>query len=187
MIQDESISTVYNINWSGQNAYQEYLARNKSFNYDYFTRIDISKGASQGDYQSDLTIYNIRQKSAPEVENTQFKPTIPDVTVPEKIGTFNSNNNFYIRETQGSEPRCTAYVNAAAINTLGKATDTPITTAKTIMQADRPSLSDEELSKTQGSTIANFLNIINSKYNMGVTIENRALSFNEVKKKLMMV
>ncbi|ATC61283.1 C47 family peptidase [Lactococcus raffinolactis] len=184
VIRDESISTVYNINWSGQNAYQEYLARNKSFNYDYFTRIDISKGASQGDYQSDLTIYNIRQKSAPEVENTQFKPIIPDVTVPEKTGTFNSNNNFYIRETQGSEPWCAAYVNAAAINTLGKATDTPITTAKTIMQADCPDLSDEELSKTQGSTIENFVNIINSKYNMGVTVEDRALSFDEVKKEI---
>ena len=97
---------------------------------------------------------------------------------------INSNNNFYIRETQGSEPWCAAYVNAAAINTLGKATDTPITTAKTIMQADCPDLSDEELSKTQGSTIENFVNIINSKYNMGVTVEDRALSFDEVKKEI---
>lgn len=184
VMQDESISIVYNINWNGQNAFQEYVARNKAFNYDIFTRIDISKEVSQGDYQSDLTIYNIRQKSVPEVDNTQFKPTIPNVTAPEKTATFNSNNNFYISETQGQEPWCTAYVNAAAINTFRKATDTPITTAKSIMQADRPSLSDEELSKTQGSTIANFLDIINSKYNMGVTVEDRALSFDEVKKEI---
>ena len=52
------------------------------------------------------------------------------------------------------------------------------------MQADCPDLSDEELSKTQGSTIENFVNIINSKYNMGVTVEDRALSFDEVKKEI---
>jgi hypothetical protein len=78
-------------------------------------------------------------------------------------------------------------VNAAAINTFRKATDAPITTAKKIMQADRPDLSDEELSTIQGSTIENFVNIINSKYNIGVTVEERALSFDEVKKKLMQV
>ncbi|GAB2023029.1 hypothetical protein RyT2_21030 [Pseudolactococcus yaeyamensis] len=184
VIQDQGLSIFYNINWNGQNAYQEYLARNKAFEYNNFKRVDLHDAEVQGDYQSDLTIYNIRQKSAPEVDNTQFKPTIPNITAPEKTATFNSSNNFQIRETQCSEPWCAAYVNAAAINTLGKAIDTPITTAKKIMQADRPDLSDEELSKTQGSTIENFVNIINSKYNMGVTVEDRALSFDEVKKEI---
>ena len=185
MLQDENISTVYKINWGGQDAYQTYLKRNKAFDYDNFMRVDISKGETQGDYQSDLTIYNIRQKSAPEVSNTQFKPTNPAVVnPPEKTANFNSSNNFYIRETQSSEPWCAAYVNAAAINTFRKATDAPITTAKKIMQADRPDLSDEELSKIQGSTIENFVNIINSKYNIGVTVEERALSFDEVKKEI---
>ena len=185
MLQDENISTVYKINWGGQDAYQTYLKRNKAFDYDNFMRVDISKGETQGDYQSDLTIYNIRQKSAPEVSNTQFKPTNPAVVnPPEKTANFNSSNNFYIRETQSSEPWCAAYVNAAAINTFRKATDAPITTAKKIMQADRPDLSDEELSTIQGSTIENFVNIINSKYNIGVTVEERALSFDEVKKEI---
>ena len=184
VIQDESISTVYNINWSGQNAYQEYLARNKSFNYDYFTRIDISKGASQGDYQSDLTIYNIRQKSAPEVENTQFKPTIPNVTVPEKTATFNSSNNFQIRETQGSEPWCASYVEAAAINAFRKATDTPITSAKALMQLKQPGISDEELLKLNGGSIGDSVRVIKEKYNVGVTVEERALNFSEVKKEI---
>ena len=184
VIQDESISTVYNINWSGQNAYQEYLARNKSFNYDYFTRIDISKGASQGDYQSDLTIYNIRQKSAPEVENTQFKPTIPNVTVPEKTATFNSSNNFQIRETQGSEPWCASYVEAAAINAFRKATDTPITSAKALMQLKQPGVSDEELLKLNGGSIGDSVRVIKEKYNVGVTVEERALNFSEVKKEI---
>lgn len=185
MLQDENISTVYKINWGGQDAYQTYLKRNKAFDYDNFMRVDISKGETQGDYQSDLTIYNIRQKSAPEGDNTQFKPTNPAVVnPPEKTANFNSSNNFYIRETQSSEPWCAAYVNAAAINTFRKATDAPITTAKKIMQADRPDLSDEELSTIQGSTIENFVNIINSKYNIGVTVEERALSFDEVKKEI---
>lgn len=43
MLQDENISTVYKINWGGQDAYQTYLKRNKAFDYDNFMRVDISK------------------------------------------------------------------------------------------------------------------------------------------------
>jgi hypothetical protein len=180
----EYISTAYTINWYAQNAYQKYLERNKAYDYDNFLRMDDKNAVNQGEYQSDTTIYNIRQKSSPETNNPQFTPTVSKVTAPEQIAKYSTNTNFEVREQQGQEPWCAAYVDAAAINTFKKATDTSIITAKMIKQAEYPNLSDEELSKKGGGTVENAVKLLKSKYNIGVTVESRALSFDEVKKEI---
>ena len=184
IIQHEAIMPQYTINWSSPNAYQTYLAKNKNFNYDTFSAMDNAIPKNLGIYMPSLTIYNIRQKSGPENESPQFTPTKPNIQAPVKTATYNTNNNFGIRETQGQEPWCSSYVEAAAINAFRKATDVPITSAKTLMQLNRPGLSDDELKSVSGTTIADNAKKIKDNYNIGVTIEERALSFNEVKREV---
>lgn len=184
IIQSEGVGPQYSINWSSPNAYQTYVAKNKAFNYDFFSVMDNSVPKDLGKYMPSLTIYNIRQKSGPENESPQFASTKPNVQAPVKTATYNTNNNFGIRETQGQEPWCSSYVEAAAINTFRKATDVPITSAQTLMQLKRPGVSDNELKTLYGGLISNDVKILKDKYNIGVTIENRALSFQEVKREV---
>ncbi|WP_314087282.1 C47 family peptidase [Lactococcus chungangensis] len=106
------------------------------------------------------------------------------MTAPQKTAKYNSNNNFDIRETQGEEPWCSSYVQSAAINTFRKAIDTPVTSAQTLMKLKRPGVSDEELKTLGGGLISNDVKILKDKYNIGVTIEDRALNFSEVKKEI---
>ena len=184
IIQSEGVGPQYSINWSSPNAYQTYVAKNKAFNYDFFSVMDNSVPKDLGKYMPSLTIYNIRQKSGPENDSPQFTPTRPNIQAPVKTATYNTNNNFGIRETQGQEPWCSSYVEAAAINAFRKATDVPITSAQTLMRLNRPGLSDDELKSVSGTTIADNAKKIKDNYNIGVTIEERALSFNEVKKEI---
>ena len=146
--------------------------------------MDNSVPKDLGEYMPSLTIYNIRQKSGPENDSPQFTPTRPNIQAPVKTATYNTNNNFGIRETQGQEPWCSSYVEAAAINAFRKATDVPITSAQTLMRLNRPGLSDDELKSVSGTTIADNAKKIKDNYNIGVTIEERALSFNEVKNEI---
>nr|WP_245403355.1 C47 family peptidase [Lactococcus paracarnosus] len=169
------------VNWSSPNAYQTYLSKSKNFNYDFFSTTDNAIRKDLGRYLPSLTIYNIRQKSEPENASPQFKPTTPSVTPPVKTATYNTNNNFGIRETQNQEPWCSSYVEAAAVNAFRKATDVPVTSAQILMKLNRPGLSDDELKKVSGTTIADNAKKIKDNYNIGVTIVDRALSFSEVK------
>ncbi|MGX7048588.1 C47 family peptidase [Pseudolactococcus piscium] len=181
IIKSEFTGPEYSINWSSPNAYQTYIAKSKNFNYDLFFTMDSSIPREIGKYLPSLTIYNIRQKSEPENASPQFKPTTPNVTAPVKTATYNTNNNFGIRETQNQEPWCSSYVEAAAVNAFRKATDVPVTSAQILMKLNRPGLSDDELKKVSGTTIEDNAKKIKDNYNIGVTIVDRALSFSEVK------
>lgn len=52
------------------------------------------------------------------------------------------------------------------------------------MKLKRPGVSDEELKTLGGGLISNDVKILKDKYNIGVTIEDRALNFSEVKKEI---
>lgn len=52
------------------------------------------------------------------------------------------------------------------------------------MQLKQPGVSDEELLKLNGGSIGDSVRVIKEKYNVGVTVEERALNFSEVKKEI---
>ncbi|WP_339014152.1 C47 family peptidase [Lactococcus garvieae] len=168
----------------------------QTFNYSTVKRV-VNDPFSKTDYEEDKTIYNIRLKGTPDESGIT---TEPDVSVetqdPETIdepttnATYNQAPDFNIRETQGQQPWCTAFVNAGAVNTIGKAPMTEdedkgaITSAKKIMQLDRPGISDEELETLPGTTVGNLLDVIKENYGVTADFEERTLSFAEVKKEI---
>lgn len=138
-----------------------------------------------------MTLYNIRLKGTPNDSGITTPPTSSVVTPPINSNikpTTNANytqsKDFKIRETQHQEPWCTEYVAASAINTISHAGTTPVTSAKDIMKLDRPGIPDEELVQLPGTTIARILQVIKEKYNTTVDVENKTLSFAEVKKEI---
>lgn len=100
------------------------------------------------------------------------------------MANYISNPYFGVREIQSTEPWCTAYVQAAALNTLYQATDTPSFTAESLMRAYQPMLTDEELKKSSPGAVENVVKVLKEQYNIGVIVENRALSFEEVKSEI---
>lgn len=168
----------------------------KKFQYTNVKRV-VSDPFSKTDYEEEKTIYNIRLKGIPDESGITSKPDESVETPPVESHVtppINANyiqaEDFNIRETQGQQPWCTSYVAAGAVNTTSKAPMTDeeekgaITTAKKIMQLDRPGVSDEELQNLPGTTIDHMLEVIQKNYQTTATVEARPLSFAEVKKEI---
>lgn len=168
----------------------------QTFKYTTVKRV-VSDPFSKTDYEEDKTIYNIRLKGTPDESGIVNKPDESVVTPPTESNvtpTTNANyiqaEYFNIRETQNQEPWCSDYVNAGAINTIYKApldnseTKGAITTAKKLMQLDRPGVPDEELVTLPGTTVAHALEVMQENYNVTADFEMRTLSFAEVKKEI---
>lgn len=146
-------------------------------------------GTNGGTYSENTTIYNIRAKGLPDSKEVTKAPT-STVTTPTQVSnvkpavnaSYVFNPNFQIRETQGQQPWCSEYVNAAAVNTVNKTIpySSPIT-AQAIMQADLPKLSSAVLAQTPGDSIQNIFKIMASKYGVTADVINRPLTFAEVK------
>ncbi len=175
-------------------AQQQQLAQ--TFKYTVVKRT-VNDPFSKTDYEEDKTIYNIRLKGTPDESGITSKPDESVETPPEESHVAPPTNANYIqpeyfniRETQGQEPWCSDYVNAGAINTIYKApldateTKGAITTAKKLMQLDRPGVPDEELVTLPGTTVAHALEVMQKNYNVTADFEMRTLSFAEVKKEI---
>lgn len=169
-------------------AQQQKLA--KEFKYTNVKRV-VSDPFSKTDYEEDKTIYNIRLKGTPDESGITIKPDesveteIPEITdEPTTNAKYTKAPDFNIRETQGQQPWCTAYVNAGAVNTTHHAGANAITSAKDIMKLDRPGISDEELENLPGTTVGNMLDVIKKNYGVTADFEERTLSFAEVKKEI---
>lgn len=163
----------------------------KKFQYTNVQRVVGTWPVKKTTYNEEMTLYNIRLKGTPNDSGITTPPTSSVVTPPINSNikpTTNANytqaKDFKIRETQHQEPWCTEYVAASAINTISHAGTTPVTSAKDIMKLDRPGIPDEELVQLPGTTIARILQVIKEKYNTTVDVENKTLSFAEVKKEI---
>lgn len=162
----------------------------QTFKYTTVKRV-VSDPFSKTDYEEDKTIYNIRLKGMPDESGITTKPDesveteIPEITdKPTTSAIYTQAPDFTIREIQGQQPWCTAYVNAGAVNTTLHAGATAITSAKDIMKLDRPGISDEELQNLPGTTVGHMLDVIKEKYGVTADFEERTLSFAEVKKEI---
>lgn len=168
----------------------------KQFKYTSVQNV-ISSPFSKTTYDEEMTIYNIRLKGTPNDSGITIKPTqsvtTPSVTSkvkPTTNASYNKAPSFNIREIQGQQPWCSSYVAAGAVNTIGNAPLTDgedkgaITTAKKIMQLDRPGVPDEELQTLPGTTISHMLEVIQNNYQTTATVEARPLSFAEVKREI---
>lgn len=168
----------------------------KTFKYTNVKRV-VSDPFSKTDYEEEKTIYNIRLKGIPDESGITNKPDESVETPPAESNVAPTTNASYtrapyfnIRETQGQEPWCSDYVNAAAINTIYKAplddteTKGAVTTAKKLMQLDRPGVSDEELATLPGTTVQHSLEVAQKNYNVTADFEMRTLSFAEVKNEI---
>lgn len=169
----------------------------KKFQYTNVQRVVGTWPVKKTTYNEEMTLYNIRLKGTPNDSGITIPPTSSVVTPPTNSNikpTTNANYknapNFHIRETQGQEPWCASYVEAGAINTIGKAplnntaNKGAITTAKKLMQFTYPGVPDKELLKKSGGTIADSLKIDEKNYKTTATVEERVLSFAEVKKEI---
>ncbi|WP_341485123.1 C47 family peptidase (plasmid) [Lactococcus garvieae] len=169
-------------------AQQQELAQ--TFNYSTVKRV-VNDPFSKTDYEEDKTIYNIRLKGTPDESGITIEPDEsvetqdPETTdKPTTNATYNQAPDFKIRETQGQQPWCTAYVNAGAVNTASHAGAEAVTSAKDIMKLDRPGVSDEELENLPGTTVGHMLDVIKENYGVTADYEERTLSFEEVKKEI---
>lgn len=174
---------------------QQELAR--KFQYTNVQRVVGTWPVKKTTYDEEMTLYNIRLKGTPNDSGITTPPT-SSVTTPPTNSTIKPTTaanyaqakDFHIRETQGQEPWCASYVRASAINTTGKAplddteTQGAITTAKKLMQLTYPGMADKELLQKPGGTISDALKSVEKNYNTTATIEERTLSFAEVKKEI---
>ena len=168
---------------------QQELAR--KFQYTNVQRVKGTWPVEKTTYDEEMTLYNIRLKGTPNDSGITTPPT-SSVTTPSTDSTIKPTTtanyaqpkDFKIRETQHQEPWCTEYVAASAVNTISHAGETPVTSAKDIMKLDRPGIPDEELAKLPGTTIAHLLEVMKTNYNTVADVENRTLSFAEVKKEI---
>jgi hypothetical protein len=143
-------------------------------------------------YAEDATLYNIRAKGQPDGTEVSAAPTssvtttTPTSTVKASTNaTYIAAPNFEIRETQGQQPWCSEYVQAAAINTVDKtaAFNSPIT-AQAIMQGLFPTLSASALANTGGPSIYTNLKYFQTKYQVTADIVNQPLTFAQVKQQI---
>lgn len=168
---------------------QQELAR--KFQYTNVQRLKGTWPVEKTTYDEEMTLYNIRLKgtsndsgiTTPPTSSVTTPPTNSNIQ-PTTTANYKQAKDFKIREKQGQQPWCSEYVNAAAVNTVSHAGEKAITSAKEIMQLDRPGLNDEELSKLPGTTIEHILKVIKDKYQVTADFEERTLSFAEVKKEI---
>ncbi|WP_270346481.1 C47 family peptidase [Lactococcus petauri] len=193
---EDTLSPYYNtpLTAAGLKKQQE-LA--KKFQYTNVQRVKGTWPVEKTTYNEEMTLYNIRLKGTPNDSGITTPPTSSITTPPTnsniKLNTtasYKDNSNFHVRETQGQEPWCTSYVQASAVNTIGKAPlnhtadKGAITTAKKLMQLSYPGTSDSDLSKMSGKTVQEALKNLEKNYQTTATIEERTLSFAEVKKEI---
>lgn len=193
----DNISTFYNTptTKAGQTQYQKLAS---TFSYSdiqktIVTTVNKKSTVTKYSYAENATIYNIRLKGTPDSTETNVKPTTSVATAapatvssPTTNGNYVHNNNFTIRETQGSQPWCSAYVNAAAVNVVNKTSSatSPIT-AQNIMKYEYPKLSESDLENTvEGPTVQAALQGLQKQYGVTADYVNRTLSFSEVKKQI---
>ncbi|MCT3099603.1 C47 family peptidase [Lactococcus lactis] len=167
----------------GKETFSQTNDRMKTYDYDHiYTKDEQGKQASE--YEEEVTIYNIRAKESTDTVdvNTPIdSPSSPATPVNAINAAYHPLSAFKINETQGQEPWCSEYVAASAINTMNQTTDV---TAQAVMQAYQPNVSLEQLKTMTGGSIDNALKALQSKYQVTADVENRALSFDEVKKEL---
>lgn len=193
---EDTLSPYYNtpLTAAGLKKQQE-LA--KKFQYTNVQRVKGTWPVEKTTYNEEMTLYNIRLKGTPNDSGITTPPTSSITTPPTnsniKLNTtasYKDNSNFHVRETQGQEPWCTSYVQASAVNTIGKAPlnhtadKGAITTVKKLMQLSYPGTSDSDLSKMSGKTVQEALKNLEKNYQTTATIEERTLSFAEVKKEI---
>lgn len=198
----EGMAVGYNLDMSDpMTAMAKLTAAKKAFNYDSVIKTNGDSTESPDAniyYDADMTLYNIKY-NATEDKSTSSSETTASINATDKLSTASTKGfspdyisapDFKIRETQGTEPWCSEYVQAAAINTVYKAKDTSqlgdgaVTTAKTIMQNVYPDASDETLVTMGGDTVQHLLDISKEQYNVTADFEKRQLSFEEVKKQI---
>ncbi|MFC4651618.1 C47 family peptidase [Lactococcus nasutitermitis] len=191
-VKGEQINPQYIVDYSLSTAITTQNEKMRNFDYDVVRR-DGFEGSTyySWDYNTETTIYNIRQKDSPTPTETPFTNSEPtnsnstnSVSLP--VATYYTAPDFGVRETQGQEPWCSEYVAAAAINTIGKAKELgkPITTAKEIMRAYKPGVPDDELTTMTGGDIGESLKHLQETYQVTADVENHSLSFEEVKKEI---
>lgn len=193
---EDTLSPYYNtpLTAAGLKKQQE-LA--KKFQYTNVQRVKGTWPVEKTTYNEEMTLYNIRLKGTPNDSGITTPPTSSITTPPTNsnikpntTASYKDNSNFHVRETQGQEPWCTSYVQASAVNTIGKAPlnqtadKGAITTAKKLMQLSYPGTSDSDLSKMSGKTVQEALKNLEKNYQTTATIEERTLSFAEVKKEI---
>lgn len=193
---EDTLSPYYNtpLTAAGLKKQQE-LA--KKFQYTNVQRVKGTWPVEKTTYNEEMTLYNIRLKGTPNDSGITTPPTSSITTPPTNsnikpntTASYKDNSNFHVRETQGQEPWCTSYVQASAVNTIGKAPlnqtadKGAITTAKKLMQLSYPGTSDSDLSKMNGKTVQEALKNLEKNYQTTATIEERTLSFAEVKKEI---
>lgn len=193
---EDTLSPYYNtpLTAAGLKKQQE-LA--KKFQYTNVQRVKGTWPVEKTTYNEEMTLYNIRLKGTPNDSGITTPPTSSITTPPTNstikpntTASYKDNSNFHVRETQGQEPWCTSYVQASAVNTIGKALlnqtadKGAITTAKKLMQLSYPGTSDSDLSKMNGKTVQEALKNLEKNYQTTATIEERTLSFAEVKKEI---
>ncbi|MDR2976624.1 MAG: hypothetical protein LBV19_04865 [Streptococcaceae bacterium] len=172
--------------------YAQYQKLAREFKYSNILGVTKGYDFSHKDkyyYSEDATIYNIRGKGEPDGTEVSNKPSTSVVTPPPATSNvkpavnanYETASNFKVSETQGQEPWCSEYVQAAAVNTLE---NSQLTSAKQIMQLLNPGVSDEELATKGSGHISDNVNVLKNSYQVTEDIENRALSFDEVKKEI---
>lgn len=157
--------------------------RMKTYDYDHIYTND-EQGKQASEYEEEVTLYNIRAKESTDTVNVNTpidSPQSPATPVNAINAAYHPLSAFKINETQGQEPWCSEYVAASAINTLNQTNNV---TAQAIMQAYQPNVSLEQLKTMSGGSIDNALKALQSNYQVTADVENRVLSFDEVKKEL---
>lgn len=168
----------------------------KTFKYTLAKKV-VSSPFSKTDYDEDESIYNIRLKGTPDDSGITIPPTESEDTPqptsdvkPTTHALYTKEPDFHVRETQGQQPWCSEFTNAAEVNTALKAplddteTQGAITSAKKIMQLDRPGVSDSDLENLAGTSVEHVLQVIQDNYHVTADFEMRSLSFAEVKKEI---
>lgn len=157
--------------------------RMKTYDYDHiYTQDEQGKQASE--YEEEVTLYNIRAKESTDtvdVDTPEDSPSSPATSVNNINASYHSLSTFKISETQGEEPWCSEYVAASAINNMNQSTEV---TAQSIMQSYLPNVSLDALKTMTGGSIEDSLKALQDKYQVTADVENRSLSFDEVKKEL---
>ena len=157
--------------------------RMKTYDYDHiYTQDEQGKQASE--YEEEVTLYNIRAKESTDtvnVDTPEDSPSSPATPVNNINASYHSLSTFKISETQGQEPWCSEYVAASAINNMNRNTEV---TAQSIMEAYLPNVSLDALKTMTGGSIEDSLKALQDKYQVTADVENRSLSFDEVKKEL---
>lgn len=174
----------------GKESYSQMNGRMKTYDYDHIFTLD-EQGKQASEYEEEVTLYNIRAKESTEVANVNppvDSPASPATPVNAINAAYHPLAHFIPSGTQGQEPWCSEYVAASAINNINQITaSTPQenrVTAQAVMQAYQPNVSLEQLKTMSGGSIDNALKALKSKYQVTADVENRALSFDEVKKEL---